>query len=229
MRALTLDSAVAAPRPRNLSIIANMTISWSMAGGIAAGVLIAALVFTSRLHSMGLIPVTAIVALTGSMLGSVHGAVLGHLGRAEPNARLSLRHWALVLALACSGAAFAVPFAIWLAVGAMAAASGESSGTVGLLIAIPLTLMIFAWATMNGWDAFEVAYSRWPQKRLGTLLVAGAFAVLSAFMLLLRGAIPGTEIRLSPAAALMLVAIAVLWIVSPAVIVALSIAGRARH
>jgi hypothetical protein len=53
--------------------------------------------------------------------------------------------------------------------------------------------------------------------------------VLSAFMLLLRGAIPGTEIRLSPVAALVLVAIAVLWIVSPAVIVALSIAGRARR
>jgi hypothetical protein len=64
---------------------------------------------------------------------------------------------------------------------------------------------------------------------LRSLLVGGAFAVLSAFMLLLRGAIPGTEIRLSPVAALVLVAIAVLWIVSPAVIVALSVAGRARR
>lgn len=228
MRALTLDHAFATPRPRNLNGIASMTISWSMAGGIAAGVLIAALVFTSRLHSMGVVPLTAIVALIGSMLGSVHGAVLGYLGRASLDSRLGLRYWALVAALGCSGAALAVPFAIWLAIGAMTAASGAASGAVGLFIAIPITLIIFAWATMNGWDAFEIAYSRWPQKRLGTLLVVGAFLVLSAFMLILRGAIPGTEIQLSPVAAFVLVAIAVLWIVSPVVIVALSIAGRGR-
>lgn len=229
MRALTLERTFAADRPRNLAGIAYMTVSWSMAGGIAAGVLIVVLVLTSRVHSMGLVSITAVVAMAGSLLGSVHGVVLGYLGRGEPNSKLGWRNWALVVVAAAAGSAIAVPFAVWLVLSAMAMAAGGTSGAIGLFIAVPVTLIVFAWATLNGWDALEAAYTRWPQKRLGTLLVVGVFAVLSASMLILRGAIPGTEIQLSMLAAIVVVALGVIWIVSPAVIVALSIASRTRR
>lgn len=229
MRALTLERSFAAERPRNLGGIANMTVSWAMAGGIAAGVLIVVLVLTSRMHSMGLVSITAVVAMAGSLLGSVHGVVLGYLGREEPGSKLGWRSWALVAASAIAGSAIAVPFAVWLTLSAMAMAAGGTSGAVGLLVAIPLALLVFAWATLNGWDALETAYLRWPQKRLGTLLVLGVCAVLSAGMLILRGAIPGTEVQLSTLASILVIALGLIWIVSPAVIVALSIASRTRR
>ncbi|HEY0671723.1 MAG TPA: hypothetical protein VGD27_05630 [Longimicrobiales bacterium] len=228
MRALTLGRIVAAERSPNLSWIANMTVSWTLAGGVAGGVLIAGLVLTSRLHSMGIILVVALVATFSSALGTMHGALLGYLGRSDVSQRLSWPNWLLVGVAAMIAWACAVMFAIWLALGAMAAAAGERSGIIGLVIAAPVAIAIFTWATMSGWQAIEAAYHRWPEHRLGTLMVVGAFVVLSASMLILRGAIPGTEIRLSPVLAGALVALAVLWIVSPAVIVALRFARRTR-
>ncbi|HET9439589.1 MAG TPA: hypothetical protein VFO52_05435 [Longimicrobiales bacterium] len=228
MRELSLGRIVAAERSPNLSWIANMTVSWTLAGGVAGGVLIAGLVLTSRLHSMGIILVVALVATFSSALGTVHGAVLGYLGRSDVSQRLRWHSWLLVGLAAAVAWAFAVVFAIWLALGAMAATAGERSGIVGLVIAAPVAIAIFTWATMSGWQAIETAYHRWPEHRLGTLMVVGAFVVLSASMLLLRGTIPGTDIRLSPVVAGALVGIAVLWIVSPAVIVALRFARKPR-
>lgn len=229
MRELALGRIVAVERSPNLSWIANMTVSWSLAGGAAGGVLIAGLVLTSRLHSMGLIPLLALVALFGSALGTTHGALLGYLGRNEPHQKLGWHEWLLVGAAAGVAGGCAMALAVWLGLAAMAAAAGERSGIIGLVLAAPVALAIFTWATLSGWQAIETAYTRWPEKRLGTLMVLGAFAVLSASMLLLRGAIPGTQIELSPAAAGALVAIAVIWIVSPAVIIALRFAARSRH
>lgn len=228
MRELTLGRIMAIERSQNLGWIANTTASWSLAGGTAGGVLIAGLVLTSRMHSMGILPVVAIVATFGSALGTVHGALLGYLGRSELGSGLSWRNWLLVGAAAFAGWACAILFALWLAIGAMTAGARGGSGIFALAIAAPVALAIFTWATACGWQAIETAYARWPEKRLGTRLVVGAFVILSASMVLLRGGIPGTEIELSPIMAGALVAIAAIWIVSPAVIVALRIARRAR-
>jgi hypothetical protein len=136
--------------------------------------------------------------------------------------------WLEVAAFAVAACAFATVFAVWLAISAMAATAGQFSGVLVLSVSIVVALTIFAWATLIGWRALETAYDRWPEKRLGTRLVIGASAILLAFMLMLRGPIPGTEIRLSPTAAVLLTLVAALWIVSPAVIVTLRFAVRTR-
>ncbi len=105
MRELTLSGLVAIQRPRNLGGIVNMAVSWSLAGGVAAGALISVLVITARLHSMGLITVAVIVAIFGSILGSVHGMLLGHIGREDASSHLKWRSWALVVAAAVAGGA----------------------------------------------------------------------------------------------------------------------------
>jgi hypothetical protein len=206
--------------------IASITVSWALAGGAATGVLIGGLVVTSRLHSMGMIALVVIIALFGSLLGTIHGAVLGYLGRPNTYSHLSWQRWLQVAAFATGACILAVVFAVWLVVSAMASVAGQVSAMFGLALSTLIAFGFFAWATLIGWRALETAYQRWPEKRLGTRLVIGSAVVLLGFMLMLRGSIPGTEIRLSAGAAIVLTAIAALWLVSPAVIVALRLARR---
>jgi len=211
-----------------VSRMANILVSWSIAGGTAGGVLMATLLLTSRMHSMGVIPLVIIVAAVGSMLGLMHGAVLGYLGRREPAAHFTWPQVLLLAALSVASVVVSVAGAVWLVVTAIGAQAGVGLAQIALAGATLVTLLLFAWATWTGWQAIETATARWPEKRLASALVLGALVAISGGMLVLQGAIPGTGIRLSPIGAILLIVAAVLWIVSPAVIVMLRLAGRTR-
>ena len=208
--------------------MANIMVSWSIAGGTAGGVLMATLLLTSRMHSMGVIPLVIIVAAVGSMLGLVHGAVLGYLGRAEPDAHFTWPQVLLLAAVSAGSVVLSTAGAVWLVVTTMGAQAGVILAQIALAGATLVTLLLFIWASWNGWEAIETATARWPEKRLASALVLGALLAISFGMLVLRGAIPGTGIRLSPIGAILLIVAAVLWIVSPVVIVMLRLAGRSR-
>jgi hypothetical protein len=188
----------------------------------------AGLLLAGRLHSFGLILLVVMVGVVGSVLGAVHGSVLGYLGRPAGPHVMHARHYAMVGGLAAVACLVGVCLAVWLVVSAMAVQVGDVVGQIAMIMAALTAFAVFAWATVNGWHALDAAYRRWPEKRMGTALVLGAFVILLATMQWLRGGIPGTEIQLSAGASLVLVALAVLWIVSPAVILGLRVAARAR-
>jgi hypothetical protein len=210
------------PRP---SSIATMAASWSLAGGLAGGLLIVGLILIGRIHPDGLVAV--VMAVLGSVFGAMHGAVLGHLGRsvgAESGRRW--REWAIA-ALAAAGALMvAVSAALWLSMSAVAIRAGSPSSWIILTGSGVVCLGVFLWATVLGWRALESAFARWPDHWLGSWLVFGVFMLLVGTLLLLRPALPGTGLQLTALAAVVVAALATLWIALPAIVMTLRLTHR---
>lgn len=208
--------------------MATVAASWSLAGGIAGGMLAAGFAAAGRLHPDGAIIITLVLAGMGSVLGIVHGAVLGHLARARSDP-YTWPETTIGLVAAVAGLVVANVLSQWLVLAALLARAGSRSGWIYLAVLIPLCLGIVAWATFLGWHKLETAYARWPEHRIGSWLVGGAFLLVSAVFLVLRPAIPGTELQLSWWATLVLAGVATLWIAAPAVIAALRYRYGARR
>ncbi|HSJ07678.1 MAG TPA: hypothetical protein VK936_13325 [Longimicrobiales bacterium] len=210
--------------PWHFRSMATVAASWSLAGGIAGGMLAAGFVAAGRLHPDGAIIITLVLASMGSVLGILHGAVLGHLARARSDPYTWPETTVGVMA-AAAGLVVANVLSQWLVLAALLARAGARTGWIYLAVLVPLCLGIVAWATFLGWHKLEAAYARWPEHRIGSWLVAGVFLVVSGVFLVLRPAIPGTELQLSWWATLIVAAVATLWIAAPAVIAGL----RYRH
>jgi hypothetical protein len=203
--------------------VALLTVSWSLAGGLAGGLLIVFLMTAGRLHPD---PLPAILmAALGSVLGAVHGAVLARLGRSEV-AQVSRDRWLITLSFAVVACIAAVIGSGWLALSAATARAGSTVGWVMFATGGILSLGTFVWATVLGWRALEHAYARWPDHSLGSWLTVGVFLVLTGTFLVLRPAFPGTGLSVSPMGGLFLAAVATLWVALPAIIIALSFAHR---
>jgi hypothetical protein len=205
--------------------IALLTVSWSLAGGLAGGLLVVLLMSVGRLHPD---PLPAILmAALGSVLGAVHGAVLARLGRPEVAQASDRRdRWLITLSFAVVACIAAVIGSGWLALSAATARAGSMVGWVMLATGGILSLGTFVWATVLGWRALEHAYARWPDHSLGSWLTVGVFLVLTGTFLVLRPAFPGTGLPVSPMGGLFLAAVATLWVALPAIIIALSFAHR---
>lgn len=216
----------AAERERQDSTsIATMAACWSLAGGLAGGLLIVGLILTGRLHPDALIAV--MMAALGSLFGAVHGVVLAHLGRPLLAGRSrGWREWAITLLVVAAAFVLAIAATLWLSMSAVAARAGSPSTWVILAAGIAVCLGVFVWATVLGWRALESAYARWPDHWLGSWLVFGVFMLLTGSMLLLRPVLPGTGLQITPLGAIALAAVATLWIALPAIVVALSLAHR---
>jgi hypothetical protein len=209
-----------------LSWSAQVAAAWALAGGAAGGVLVAALVLAGRMHPDGSANVAMLLATVGGMLGVVHGAVLGYLGRhagTEGGAEVQPRLRDRIFAATFAGSALvaAVAIAVWTVMSAVLARSGSTWGWLALAAGGALTLAIAAWATLLGWESLETAYEEWPEHRLGALLLGGTFALLSAVLLALRPAIPGTEVQLAPIGWIAVAALATIWIATPVIVLAL--------
>lgn len=200
--------------------------TWSLAGGAAGGLLTAALVLTGNIH-VDAVPIAILFfAAGGSTLGTVHGSVLGFIGRPAGTLHdTSDPAFAGPLAVAIAFAA-ALVLAILLGFGAIVARAGRAIGWVSLLFALPAALGAIAAATFVGWHALENAYARWPDHRVGSLLVLGAFGVLVLGALVVRPAIPGTQLQLPALGYVLFAALATLWVAAPAVVIGLRMLHR---
>lgn len=204
----------------HLGSMITVAASWSLAGGVAGGVLASGFIISGRMHPDGALVITAALAAIGSLLGIVHGAILGHLGRSADDHHV----WSdIVLGglAALAGLVVANLLSLLLVLGSLLARAGITTGWVALFLLAPVCLGVLLWATVLGWHTLETAYMRWPEHRLGGWLVAGAFAVIAFVFLTLRPAIPGTRLQLSWWATLVLAATATLWIAAPAVVATL--------
>jgi hypothetical protein len=201
---------------------ASLAAAWTLAGGIAGGLLVAALILDQRIHTDAALLLAGGLGLIGSVLGTVHGAILGHLARdrdiytGQRFARAVLYMTVMVGAIG-----LAVMLSLWLALSAMLAVAGHAWGRLAFTGVLACSGTIVVWATYLGWRALDCAYLRWPDHRIGIRLVLGAFALLTLLALGLRPAIPGTELRLTAAASIVFAAVATLWIATPAVVMML--------
>jgi hypothetical protein len=202
-----------------------MVASWSLAGGLAGGLLIVGFILAGRLHPDMLVAVT--MATLGSIFGAVHGSILGVLARPARVER-GRRWWEWAITGVGFAAAFmiAVAATLWLSLSAVAARVGAPSSWVILTAGVAVCLGVFIWATVLGWRSLESAYARWPDHGLGRWLVLGVFLLLTGVLLLLRPVLPGTGLQLSVLATIVMAAVATLWIALPAIIITLSVTRR---
>jgi hypothetical protein len=221
-----IDSGVHRAHPL-LGRSAQLAVTWAVAAGGAGGGLVAALLLAGRMHPEAGITVGALLATVGSMLGAVHGSVLGYLGR--PESDIHATSWterAFAMVVAAGALIGAITLALWLVLSALVVRAGSAWGWVAFTAAAALGLVFALQATLLGWRSLDTAYARWPEHRLGTLLVLGAFGVLCAVFLALRPAIPGTQLQLSAIAWIFVAALATLWIATPVIVIALRLVGR---
>lgn len=223
MSRLSQTSALAWP---HFGWLTMMTASWTLAGGTAGGLLGAGIALLGRIHPDALMLLTGFFALGGSLLGTTHGAVLGYLGRpAQPVHDATTPRAAAPLAITFAFVA-ALLIASLLMVGATLVRVGSPTGWVALIVALPVAFAALGWATVLGWHALEHAYTRWPDHRIGSLLMFGVFVVLLAACLGLRPVVPGTAMQLSALGCVLFAALATFWIAAPAVIVGLRLLHR---
>lgn len=201
--------------------MATIAGSWTLAGGIAGGLLTAVLILTGRMHPDPL--TSGFLSVGGAMLGALHGVVLGYIGHCDdetdlpPGAR-HVRFPRLMTALAAAGAfAGAVVMTTWLGLASVAARAGDPAGWGGLALAFPVVATSMAWATLLGWYALENAYARWPDHRVGSLLILGAFAVLITLFVAFDRTVPGTQLHLTRLAGALLALLITLWLAAPAI------------
>jgi hypothetical protein len=203
-----------APR---LTHSASLAAAWAAAGGTAGGALVSLLLLAGRMHPGGSATAALLLSVAGGCLGLVHGAILARLcwRDAGPTRRRDRVAATAVAAAALLGAAL---LSVWLTAGAVLARSGRMWGWVALLAGGLAASAVGLLATHLGWVALERSWTRWRERRLGSLLVVGAFVVTAATLLLLEPALPGGRTALTRFGWLAVAALATLWIATPLVI-----------
>jgi hypothetical protein len=209
--------------PRGIGLHGWGTIAWSAAGGIAlGGVLVAVMTLSGRLSGLGLFITASGLFLIGAVLGLVHALVLGYLGRpaglAPAAAARDLGRSALYVLVALP---FAWIVALWIALSMPAMYLGRTGALVAVGLAWAAGTGVLAAAGVAGWRMLRNAYARWPERRVGTVLVATTFAALLVLFQADRPEIWGLQLRLNATGAVLLAVVATLWIAGPVVTLAL--------
>jgi hypothetical protein len=201
----------------------RIAVGWTAAGGfLVGGFLVAAMTMAGKLSAMGLLVTASGLFVVGAVLGFIHGATLGFFGRPEGMTRKDAAS-ALGLAAVYALPVMAIGLVVsgWIAMTVVAQYAGRTAPWVMVGIAWAIGAGIVAYAAVKSWQGLKNAYARWPQRRLGTALVAASFAALLVVFLAERPELWGMQMRVTETGAFILAAFATLWIAGPAVTVAL--------
>jgi len=215
---------------RDVGLTGAVVVSWAAAGGILFGGVIPALGGVDP--AIGLTPafVRATAGfLLGALVGLVHGAALGVLGR---------RSWLTVdRALNTVGIAslYALPAlatvwttAAWMAVTPIFRDRQQLVGMVGGVLAWAIGLVVIGMALIHGVRALREAYRRWPERLPGTVFAAAAFVGLLVALTSPAPRVAGLPVRIDVAPAVLLAAVVSTWVTGPAVTVGLRLRVRFR-
>jgi hypothetical protein len=213
---------------RDVGLMGRVAVSWAVAGGVAVGgFLVAGMTLAGKLSGSGLMLAAASLYIIGGLLGFAHGAVLGFFGRPD---HVSAREAAGRLGMA---ALYALPALIvgflaagWIAMTSVALYIGTPLPMVGAVAGWLVGVALVAWAGVSGWEALRNAYARWPERRLGTALVAATFAALLVVFLADRPELWGLQVRVTEVGAVLLAAVGAFWIGGPAITLGLGLRRR---
>jgi hypothetical protein len=213
---------------RDVGLMGRVAVSWTVAGGVAVGgFLVAGMTLAGKLSGSGLMLAAASLYVIGGVLGFTHGAVLGFLGRPEG---VTAREAAGRLGMA---ALYAMPALIvgflaagWIAMTSVALYIGTPLPMVGVAVGWLIGAALVLFAAVSGWEALGNAYARWPERKLGTALVAATFTALLVLFLADRPELWGLRMRVTEVGAVLLAAVGAFWIAGPAVTLALALRRR---
>lgn len=214
---------VAVVGPRNVGLHGWTMVTWAVAGGIALGGFLTALMtLEGQLSANGLFLTSTGLFIIGAVLGWVHGGVLGLFGRAKGfTAREALRDLMFGSLYALPALAVGWLATVWIALTVVALYMGQLATTVGVVLGWLVGAMIVATAAVLGFRSLGNAYARWPERAPGTVLVAGSFAALLIIFLADRPELWGLRLRVNEVGGVLLAAAVSLWLVGPLVTLAL--------
>jgi hypothetical protein len=221
-----MGNGIAAPRvdhlaglsPANLGVVGQVATSWGVAGGMLGAVVVTGHMVAGQLSSSLGFLTTTIFFVAGSLIGFLHGGIVGYLSRPPEVSRvLALRRLAL-------GALYAVPamFIGWLLALAVALTPGAMvSGRPGLVVAAAIGWLgvvgVVAWATAETRIALPNLFRRWPESRALLVVLGLLFVALLPFFLVSRPEVWVLHVRPSETTAVFMALGATAWIGGPLV------------
>lgn len=223
-----LPQEVTQTLPRGVGLPGKVAVSWALAGGLlVGGFLVAAMTLAGQLSGSGLLMTASGLFLIGAVLGFAHGAVLGYFGRPEGMGRKRTAA-ALGLAAVYTLPALAVGLVVsgWIAMTVVALYTGKATALTAVGAAWLVGAGLVVLAGTEGWAALRNAYARWPERRLGTVLVAGSFGALLVMLLVARPEVWWGGTRVTEVGAVLLAGFATLWVLGPMITVGLALVKR---
>lgn len=206
-----------APVRRQIGRTGRVALSWAMAGGIGlGGVLVSLMTLMGRMSANALMLTTTGLFIVGAVLGFVHGTVLGMFGRSEGRTRSdAVRSLGKGALYAIPGLAVSWLAASWISMTVVARYTATISAYAGAAVGWIAGAIIIGWAVVEGAAALRLAYTRWPEWRLGTAVVSLSFAAMLVIFLSDRPELWGTRLRVTETGAVLMAAASALWIVGP--------------
>jgi hypothetical protein len=213
---------------RDTGLTGRVIVTWTVGGGLAVGgFLVAAMTLAGQLSGAALLMTAGGLYIIGALLGWAHGAALGFLGRpADMTAREALGKLGMGTVYALPAMTVGFLAAGWIAMTTVALYLGKPLPMIGVAAGWLVGVAVLLGAMVNGAVALENAYARWADRRIGTVLVAGTFAALLMLFLADRPELWGLRLRVTEVGAVLLAAIAALWIAGPVVTAGLALVRR---
>lgn len=220
-----LSTPAPATLERDLRLSGRVTVATTMVGGLlTGGVLVSGLTFAGRLSGNGAFLTATGLFVIGAVLGLLHGAVLGYLGReADEPAAHALRSVGRGALYALLFGAFAWLLTVWVALSTPAMYLGRTAPLVLVALAWVATVFVVVWGIGEGVRALRFAYARWEDRILGTTLVAATFGALLVLFLADRPELWLIPFRVTETGAVLLAGFATLWIAGPTITFALRV------
>lgn len=209
----------------------RVALSCGLTGAVVlGGVAVALLVLLSRVSASSVVPLVGVFSVLGAFVAFMHGAALGLIGRDGDV------HWSEAFESIGVAAVLCVPLmifaglvALWIAFTPVALSLGLADPIwIFVLGGWVCGLLLFAWATSEVFGAAAHAITHWPDRRLGTPLVASTFLILLVAFVLTRPEIWFTDLEVNTAGAVVLAVVATVWIGLPVEVLALRLMHRDR-
>jgi hypothetical protein len=209
--------------PRDFGLPGWIAITWTAAGGfLLGGFLVAAMTLAGKLSGSGLLLMSGGLFMVGALLGYVHGAALGFFGRPEGmTGRQAVSALLLAAIYAVPTMAIGVVVSGWISMTVVSLYTGKLAPLALTGVAWLIGAVLVAAAVARGWTGLRNAYARWPERRMGTLLVAGSFAALLITFVAERPVLWGVQLRVTEVGAVLLAVFATIWLAGPIVTLAL--------
>jgi hypothetical protein len=194
-----------------------------MAGGVlVGGFLVAAMTLAGKLSGNALLLTSTALFIVGTLLGLVHGATLAWFGRPDTQTRgEALGSIALGALYAVIGSAVAWLVSGWIAMTVVAAYMKRAFAIGGVAVAWLVGAGIVAMALRYAVPALRNAYARWPERKLGTALVAASFFALLILFFANHPVIWGTPFIVNEIGAVLLAAFLTIWVAGPVISIGL--------
>lgn len=219
----TIQKPLGTEVPRGIGLPGRVAVTWATAGGVLlGGFLVAAMTLSGQLSGSGLFFTASGLFVIGAVLGLLHGAMLGFLGR-PPETTPREAAGALIRASLYTIPAVAVGWVatVWIAMTVVALYLGRALPLVGVAVAWGVGLAVVLAAGAYGWRALRSAYAGWAERRIGTAVVAMTFGALLLLFLADRPELWGLRFRVTEVGAVLLAALLSVWVAGPAVTLAL--------